>query len=132
LPKSPSELVDRAPHRNALIVWPRCAIYFTDSVTAPQLLHELAHCLVDERPDAMLDEVSNGMLAVEWEAQRRFRLGRQWQQWMEDYTISVGAWHHCSTVERGEALLESLLAAQERGLLDRHGRPTYRKMEVKL
>lgn len=102
---------------------------------ACELLHELAHILVDTHPSAV-NEMRSPMLYLEWSTARRLKLS-WWADWMHDYgmgdyTPQARTWGEVSTWVKAEALEVSRHAAEEAGLVGPEGRPTYRRPGVRL
>jgi hypothetical protein len=122
---------------DSALLWPEPVIactdapdYMADPLLDCQILHEMAHVIVGDDPRTV-DEVASGMLWIEYEAAGRLGLTAWSGPWMDDYAISVAGkyldWSDATEAQRASALEESRRAAVERGLIDRRGRPTYRR-----
>lgn len=95
------------------------------------LLHEMSHA-IQNQPPSHIDhgegsEITCGMLAVEYEAAKRLRL-QSWEKFMDCYIVENGRnWNIVSRRTQQRNVVLSRKAAQAQGLLDRHGKPTYKK-----
>jgi len=114
------------------IHWPTRTIVtaLDGSDTSPKwegclLVHELSHVLVEQEPDEV-DEVGSAMLALDYIGCRLHKLA--WSEWMEEYEVNGRIWSMLSRQVRAEALAQSRAVAIHQGLLDEHGRPTYRRL----
>lgn len=102
---------------------------FYDESTPCGVMHEISHILVQEDP-WVVDEVGSGMLWIDYEAKRRLNLGG-WTRWMRDYGVYThlapkkALWTELSAHEAWAVLQDSRRSAQEAGLVDAEGAPTY-------
>lgn len=99
----------------------------TDPLIPSQALHELAHVLIGKKPDDVVDEVDNGMLALEFHT-AKLRKFKHWERSMASYQVdgSGGGWKDAGYDVRRKTIAASARESKRIGLLDRNYQPTYK------
>lgn len=98
-------------------------------VETSAVIHELAHCL-DDAPPSWAQEVDAHYVAFEHAAHKHFKMLREWDAWMKDFSLGDLDWPEVSVEKRTATLEASRRVCIRRGLLTRKNNLTYRRWDA--
>lgn len=131
--------IDNGPGEGDIVDWAdKTTIWWRQTTSQiflsrewPYFLHELGHCVGDEAPEYVEDELEY-ITGFEILSIRALGLPMEhWEDWQRNFMTDNGRWSDQPEKWRRKIIKASMKKATEMGLFDKFGWPTFKRMERK-